>query len=649
LALDGVQLISVVHRDAGREVGGAGVLVRLVGDHHDLLRPFGLQFAGDRRHAEAAVYRLAAGHRHRVVVEDLVGDVDAGRDGLAHREQARVVVGAVAEVGEHVLVRRERRLADPGHALAAHLREGHGAAVHPDRHVVAADAGHRARTLGHLGAGVVRAAAAEPGRALAGGIAGGGQRTLLRVDQRQPGLDARARVAVDAELEQPLADRTRDERRREVGLRAQQPVAARVGLAPFAAVAAEGLAALDVDLALVELAQHVGPHVGPPVVELLLELVLDDLALLLDDQDLLQAAREAARDARLQRPHHADLVQADADAPAGGVVQAQVVQRLARVVVALARGDEPQPRRRVAREGVDHRAVEPVGPHVGQRGIPLVIHQPRFLRERRVRPADVQAARRHRKVLGQHDAHALRVELDRGRGLDDLLDRFHRRPHAGEAAHRQGVQAEVEDLLHAGRKEHRKAAGLEDVVALVRGGRALGDVVVAGQGDDAAVLGGAGHVGVLEHVGAAVDAGALAVPDAEDAVVLLRVGVEVELLRAPHGRGRQLLVDARLEDDVLRRQVGLRRPQRLVVAAERRAAVAADEAGGVQAEHGIALLLQHRQSDERLRAAHEGAAGLQAVLVVERNAFQRLSDRLGKGGVHGVTPVGSFEVRRAGS
>ena len=40
---------------------------------------------------------------------------------------------------------------------------------------------------------------------------------------------------------------------------------------------------------LVELAEHVRAHVGPPVVELFLDLVLDDLALLLDDQDLLQA------------------------------------------------------------------------------------------------------------------------------------------------------------------------------------------------------------------------------------------------------------------------------------------------------------------------------------------------------------------------
>ena len=50
--------------------------------------------------------RLAAGHGDRVVVEDLVGDVDAGRDRLADRQQAGMVVGAVAEILEDVRARR---------------------------------------------------------------------------------------------------------------------------------------------------------------------------------------------------------------------------------------------------------------------------------------------------------------------------------------------------------------------------------------------------------------------------------------------------------------------------------------------------------------------------------------------------------------
>jgi hypothetical protein len=129
--------------------------------------------------------------------------------------------------------------------------------------------------------------------------------------------------------------------------------------------------------------------------------------------------------------------------------------------------------------------------------------------------------------------------------------------------------------------------------------------------------------------------GPLAVPDAEHAVELLRLRVEVELLRAPHRGRRELFVDPRLEHDVLRGEVRLRLPQRLVVAAERRAAVAADEAGGVEAVHRIALLLQHRQADQRLHAAHEGATRFERVLVVERDGLEGPADRLGKRRIHG--------------
>jgi hypothetical protein len=85
--------------------------------------------------------RLAAGHRDGVVEQDLVGDV--GPDATAKRIASApgMVVGAVAEILEDVAARRERRLPTQLRALAAHLREADGLAVHPQRHEVAADAG----------------------------------------------------------------------------------------------------------------------------------------------------------------------------------------------------------------------------------------------------------------------------------------------------------------------------------------------------------------------------------------------------------------------------------------------------------------------------------------------------------------------------
>ena len=81
------------------------------------------------RHAERAVMRLAAGHGDRVIVENLVGDVDAGADRRADGEQARMIVGAVADILENMLALGERRLADPVGALAAHLRRALGVAL----------------------------------------------------------------------------------------------------------------------------------------------------------------------------------------------------------------------------------------------------------------------------------------------------------------------------------------------------------------------------------------------------------------------------------------------------------------------------------------------------------------------------------------
>jgi hypothetical protein len=79
----------------------------------------------------------------------------------------------------------------------------------------------------------------------------------------------------------------RDDGRRQVGLGAQQPVLAGVGLAPFAAASCRPPP------------RRICPARWgarrPPVVELFLDLVFDDLALLFDDQDLLQALRRSSR------------------------------------------------------------------------------------------------------------------------------------------------------------------------------------------------------------------------------------------------------------------------------------------------------------------------------------------------------------------
>ena len=147
-------------------------------------------------------------------------------------------------------------------------------------------------------------------------------------------------------------------------------------------------------------------------------------------------------------------------------------------------------------------------------------------------------------------------------------------------------------------------------------------MVVTGQRNHAAIRRGAGRVGMLERVHRAIDAGALAVPDAEYAIDL-GAGKHADLLAAPHGRRRQILVETGRELDVMLLEEGFRAPQRVIVHAERRAAITRDETRGVEPLRAVAFALQHRQPDQRLRTGEEDALRIQPVLVVQPNFHQR--------------------------
>jgi hypothetical protein len=77
VALDGIELVAMPHRNAVRQVRVAVGTGCAVGDDHDVAHAFGMQLVRDLRHRQIAVMGLAAGHGNRVVVEDLVGGVDA--------------------------------------------------------------------------------------------------------------------------------------------------------------------------------------------------------------------------------------------------------------------------------------------------------------------------------------------------------------------------------------------------------------------------------------------------------------------------------------------------------------------------------------------------------------------------------------------
>ncbi len=126
---------------------------------------------------------------------------------------------------------------------------------------------------------------------------------------------------------------------------------------------------------------------------------------------------------------------------------------------------------------------------------------------------------------------------------------------------------------------------------------------------------------MLEDITAAIYTRSLAVPESEHAIVLA-MREQVDLLTAPDRRGGQFFVDARLKMDGVLLQVVLGVPKALVQIAQRRTAVARDKPGSVQALRLIALLLQHRQASQGLRAGQVQIAGGKPVFIIQTNISQ---------------------------
>ena len=149
--MHGVEFTAVVNRGALDERPVDPVLVRLVRHHRNPPHAFGTQLVRDPLRGQRAVVRLAARHRHRIVVEHLVRDARAGRDGGSDRQKSRVLIRPVAQVLEDVRLLDELLHADPVGALRTHVRGEVRVAIGPHRHVVAADARHGHRAVGNLG------------------------------------------------------------------------------------------------------------------------------------------------------------------------------------------------------------------------------------------------------------------------------------------------------------------------------------------------------------------------------------------------------------------------------------------------------------------------------------------------------------------
>ena len=294
---------------------------------------------------------LSAGHGHGVVEQHLVSGVHLGGHRRADSQQARVEIGAVADVDEHMLLGGEMRRPRPGDALGAHVGEGGSFTVHPLHHVMAADASQRARTFRHLGRCVVRATGAKVRRAhchrdrLGDG-------TFARVQERDARLQFGAQIG-RGQRQQAADHRAGDQRRREFAMLGQERAAGRVELAGHARRAGHA-------------------------VEDFLHLRFDQRTLFLDGEHLGQAGGKFAHTGFLQRPGHGDLEQAQAQVGRHFLVDAQVGQRLAQVGIGLAGGGQAQGGLDAGGLAPQH-AVQLVGADIGLDRRQLVVEQARFL------------------------------------------------------------------------------------------------------------------------------------------------------------------------------------------------------------------------------------------------------------------------------
>jgi hypothetical protein len=136
------------------------------------------------------------------------------------------------------------------------------------------------------------------------------------------------------------------------------------------------------------------------------------------------------------------------------------------------------------------------------------------------------------------------------------------------------------------------------------------------------MFGRAGKIGVAQHVAGPVDPRALAVPDPKNPIELA-LTAQLGLLRAPQGGRGEVLVEARLEYDVVGFEHALGALELVVEAAQRRATVSGHVTRGVEAGATIPLLLHQAHAHQRLVAGDKNTLLAEVVLVGEGNLFER--------------------------
>ncbi len=141
-------------------------------------------------------------------------------------------------------------------------------------------------------------------------------------------------------------------------------------------------------------------------------------------------------------------------------------------------------------------------------------------------------------------------------------------------------------------------------------------MIVTRHRQHAAERGSSLRIGVFEDIATAIYTGTLPVPHTEYPV---EAGARKQrcLLAAPHGGGREVLVHAGLEMDIVPLEETLRAPELLVEAAQGRPAIPGNESCGVEARRRVQLALHQGESNQRLYSGQEYPTRLQVVFVLQ--------------------------------
>ena len=141
-------------------------------------------------------------------------------------------------------------------------------------------------------------------------------------------------------------------------------------------------------------------------------------------------------------------------------------------------------------------------------------------------------------------------------------------------------------------------------------------MIIAHNRENTAIRRGSGHVRMTERIARAINTGAFAVPDGKDAVIF-PLAAHLGLLGAPTCGCRDFLVDARLKQNIARREMLGSSKNLSVDSAKRGAAIARNKPRSVQSGAPVALVLGQKKADNRLRARDEDTRLVEVIFVIK--------------------------------